>query len=117
MWLYRSLAKYTEINDFLGIVEVHNHLGLLHPESENPSGARTEFDKAIKLMEEYDIGSLREKALTCDGMGDCYQVEGEFAAVMTSYEEALDIYSRIGADQARDRVAKKLDELRGHADA
>lgn len=61
--------------------------------------------------------SIGKKALTCDGMGDCYQVKGEFAAAMTSYEEALDIYSKIGADQDRDRVAKKLDELRGHADA
>jgi hypothetical protein len=35
---------------------------------------------------------------------------------MTSFEKAKDTYARIGADQPRNRVTKKLEELRGYPD-
>jgi tetratricopeptide (TPR) repeat protein len=115
-WLDRSLANYSEIKDVLGVVEVRNHLGLLL-ESNDPERALTEFHEAIKLMEENKIRSLPEEARAREGIGLCKVAIGEVADAMTSFKIAKDIYSEIGAHQARDRVAEKLDEFWDHPDA
>lgn len=108
-WLNRSLANYGEIDDVLGVVEVYNHLGLLHLELNDREQALAAFRKAMTMMDENKISSLLEEARADEGIGRC-----QVADAMASLEIAKDIYSRIGADQARDRVARKLDELRGH---
>jgi tetratricopeptide (TPR) repeat protein len=115
-WLSRSLANYSEIEDVLGVVEVRNHLGLLYLESRDQKKALVEFEKATNLMNENEIGSLLEEARAHEGIGLCRERNGEVADAMTSFKKAEGIYSRIRAGKARDRVTRKLDELRIHAD-
>ncbi len=114
-WLGRSLEIYLDISDFLGVVEVNNHLGLIHLGT-NHQRARDKFNEAIMLMGKEGISSPLEEARAHEGIGRCQGKGGEFADAITSLEKAERRYSSIGANQDRDRVATKLDGLRDHAD-
>jgi tetratricopeptide (TPR) repeat protein len=104
--LQEALSRYEGIDDYLGVAEVRNQLGLLWLKSDRPEMARGEFDKALKLAEE--AGSLLEKARACEGIGDC-----QVADAIISLETAGAIYRDIGADNDLANIMKRLDWLRG----
>lgn len=108
-WLYRSMFHYREIDDVLGVVEVCNHLGRLYRELDDAERALAKFGEAMTLMGKNGVGSLLEEARAQEGTGDCQQKDPDGGPF---FEKALYIYSRIGADRDRDRVAAKLNGLR-----
>jgi tetratricopeptide (TPR) repeat protein len=111
--LNQSLKKYENIDDVLGIIEVHNHLGRLYLESDDDAQrALDEFHTVRSIIADGDgIESPREEAIAWEGIGDCQQINGEKTKAERSFRKAEEIYSRIGARQARDHVAEKLRKL------
>ncbi|MGH3912900.1 MAG: TIR domain-containing protein [Pseudonocardiaceae bacterium] len=111
-WLERSLARYREIDDVLGEVEVRNQLGLLQLKKD-PELAFKAFHRAVSLMADHNICSLLEEARAHEGIGLYHKSKDDDANAMTSLEKAKGIYSDIGAERDRDRVEKELKELPG----
>ncbi|MGQ0776278.1 MAG: tetratricopeptide repeat protein, partial [Pseudonocardiales bacterium] len=111
-WLKRSLARYRQIDDVLGEVEVHNQRGRLHLEKDTKL-AIDEFESAINLLSADNtipVHSRLEEARAYEGMGRCQAKRGAVADALTSLEKAKDTYSAIGADWEHGEVAKELDK-------
>jgi tetratricopeptide (TPR) repeat protein len=97
--LQEALALYRELGDRLGEAEVLNHTGNLHRQS-------GDLDQALDCHQ-HALGLARvahnhlEKAHGQEGIGRCTLLMGDTTAAKTALLQALSIYRRIGAAEAK----------------
>jgi Tfp pilus assembly protein PilF len=101
------LEQFRDLGDRLGQAEALNNLGELLCQAQTAQRARDHHSQALAIA--HEIGAPLEEARALEGIGRCHLHDGNPGEGAAHLREALTIYRRIGAFDAR-RVEETLRE-------
>ncbi len=101
-----ALDHYAELDDHLGLAEVHNHRGFLFLDAGHVTSALTEFRTARAFAPTH---SLLEQARALEGLAGCLLVAGDRDLASHLLLEAVEGYDDIGALAKAEELRRTLD--------
>jgi tetratricopeptide (TPR) repeat protein/transcriptional regulator with XRE-family HTH domain len=107
-YLREALALYEKAADRLGEILALRGLAEALHQSGHPAGARTELQIALRLAAE--TGNTYQQASTHGDLAENYQCTGESETARHHFNQAIDLYTEVGAPEA-DQIRARLDEL------
>jgi len=94
----RALALSRDVGDRHGEVQALNDIGETVLATRQPGHARTVHSAALSLAEQ--TRDCYEQARALRGLGCCYQAMADSAQASRHWQQALTLYSRLGAPEA-----------------